>query len=193
MESHDQQGALQKARDDCDTSLTKQTGLNIDVTGGVRKLFSGFGRDRSGSPAALRGTGETMSFDARPDPDRVFLDALADGKLIVQSCLSCGGHRAPPAECCPACGELRHHWTPSVCTGWLERAILLGEPDSFGDDPEITRAIGAVRLSEGPTVSVRLVGSIPKVGAEVRVEVVAGSLIAHAVAAGSARAGGLST
>ncbi|MDJ0860175.1 MAG: zinc ribbon domain-containing protein [Dinoroseobacter sp.] len=120
-----------------------------------------------------------MSFDGRPDPDRVFLDALSDGHLIVQSCSICGVHRAPPAECCPECGASGHTWRRSAGTGRLERSILLGEADSFGDDPEITRAIGAVRLSEGPTVSVRLVGPVPPVGAEMEVQVLSGSLIAQ--------------
>lgn len=123
-----------------------------------------------------------MSFDARPDPDRVFLDALSAGHLMVQSCEACGVHRAPPAECCPECGATGHTWRRSAGTGWLERSILLGEADSFGDDPDITRAIGAVRLSEGPTVSVRLLGTVPPVGSEMSVQVLAGSLIAQTAA-----------
>ncbi|MEM8582316.1 MAG: zinc ribbon domain-containing protein [Pseudomonadota bacterium] len=125
-----------------------------------------------------------MSLDLRPDPDRVFLDALSEGHLMVQICSVCGVHRAPPADCCPECGATGHTWRRSRGTGRLERAILLGEDDSFGDDPEITRAIGAVRLSEGPTVSVRLVGFVPPVGTEMEVHVLAGSLIAQSAPTG---------
>jgi uncharacterized OB-fold protein len=120
-----------------------------------------------------------MSFDAQPDPDRVFLDALSDGRLVFQSCLGCGANWVTPTDICPSCADTRYCWQPAQGTGLLERAILLGEPDSFGDDPEITRAIGAVRLSEGPMVSVRIVGPVPSLGAPIRIKVLGGSLIAQ--------------
>ncbi|WP_425093239.1 Zn-ribbon domain-containing OB-fold protein [Tropicimonas sp. S265A] len=122
-----------------------------------------------------------MSFDARPDPDRIFVDALTEGKLLIQTCLKCGEHCAPPTEACPTCGSVSYSWHPSRGRGCLERTIMLGEPDAFGDDPYVTRAIGAVRLSEGPTVSVRVLGDVPAKGAHVLVTVLSGSLVARAI------------
>lgn len=171
---------LQLARDLSALPDTQENGLNLDYQVGDLGLTEDPCRGIDRRPDLPDRTGNSMSFDTRRDPDRVFLEALSAGELVVQNCLGCGTYRAPPSDCCPDCGDIRHAWKPSAGMGRLERAMPLGEVDAFGDDPEVTRAIGAVQLVEGPTVSVRLIGSIPPVGADVCVKVLSGSLIAEA-------------
>jgi uncharacterized OB-fold protein len=124
--------------------------------------------------------GDNMSFDLLSDPSRPFYDGLAEGRLMIQTCCGCGSSWAPPTERCPSCNDTRLEWRVSCCLGTLERTIALGDDSAFSDDPDATRAIGAVRLREGPTVSVRVAGSIPPKGAMVEIEVLGGALIARA-------------
>jgi len=119
-----------------------------------------------------------MSFDIRLDSARPQPDAQAIGMVLIRTCLDCGAVRVVPSQTCPECGASRARLAEAQGLGILERVIPLGEPDAFRDDPEITRAIGAVRLSAGPLVSVRIVGEVPDPGASVTVRVLAGNLIA---------------
>ncbi|WP_424966626.1 MULTISPECIES: Zn-ribbon domain-containing OB-fold protein [unclassified Dinoroseobacter] len=121
-----------------------------------------------------------MSFDFLSDPTRPFYDGLAEGRLMIQTCLACGTSWAPPTTRCENCNETQLEWRASACLGTLERVIPLGDEAAFGDDPDATRAIGAVSLREGPVVSVRIAGAVPPVGSVVEIQVLAGSLIARA-------------
>jgi uncharacterized OB-fold protein len=121
-----------------------------------------------------------MSFDLLSDPDRPFYDGLAAGRFMIQTCLGCGQSWAPAISRCGGCGEGQLQWRAARGTGTLQRTIPLGDESAFGDDPDVTRAIGAVRLSEGPTVSVRVAGPVPRAGSPVDIEVLGGSLIARA-------------
>lgn len=121
-----------------------------------------------------------MSFDFLSNPERPFYDGLAAGRFMIQTCLGCGQSWAPATSRCPDCGEAQLQWRAATGMGTLQRTIPLGDEASFGDDPDATRAIGAVRLSEGPTVSVRVAGPVPETGSLVEIEVLAGSLIARA-------------
>ncbi|MDD9716203.1 zinc ribbon domain-containing protein [Dinoroseobacter sp. PD6] len=121
-----------------------------------------------------------MSFDFLSHPDRPFHDGLAAGRFMIQTCLDCGQSWSPATGRCGACGKTQLQWRAASGIGTLQRTIPLGDESAFGDDPDATRAIGAVRLAEGPTVSVRIAGPVPDVGALVAIEVLGGALIARA-------------
>ena len=125
-----------------------------------------------------------MSVNLFSHAARPFYDGLADGRLMIQTCLGCNRSWAPPDLCCPSCDTADLEWRQASCLGTLERAIALGDESAFADDPDATRAIGAVRLREGPMVSVRVAGNVPPTGSIVEIEVFGGSLIARAPSGG---------
>ena len=85
-----------------------------------------------------------------------FRAGLGDGKLLIQSCNSCGKPNMWPRYACPHCQSEDLDWVQSEGKGTLHSFCVLrqGAPDGFEDD--LPYAIGVVKLDEGPQLLARL-------------------------------------
>lgn len=93
------------------------------------------------------------------DADAVtFWQGVADRKLLVPTCLSCGTAFYPPLPCCPSCqSELIEH-VEAAGTGTLYSWVVMRralDPAFAGAVPYV---VAAVELDEGARLFSRLVG-----------------------------------
>lgn len=88
-----------------------------------------------------------------------FRAGLGEGKLLIQSCNSCGKTNMWPRYACPHCQSDDLDWVQSEGKGTLHSFCVLrqGAPEGFEDD--LPYALGVVKLDEGPQLLARLTPS----------------------------------
>jgi uncharacterized OB-fold protein len=82
-----------------------------------------------------------------PDADdRYFWDGVAERKLLLQTCSSCGVLRQPPSPMCPACNSL--DWTTREASGRAKVYSWIASQHPTADDTT-TRIVVLLDLEEG--------------------------------------------
>jgi uncharacterized OB-fold protein len=117
---------------------------------------------------------EQAGFLAPPlDADsRPWWEALAEGRLILPRCLSCGRCWFPPAPGCPNCGAERFEWIEATGRGSIYSWVVIGRALHPAFDADVPYTIVAVDLDEDARIFGRLgPGVEPAAGARVRAEI----------------------
>ena len=92
-----------------------------------------------------------------PDPDdQYFWDGVAQNKLLLQRCASCGSLRQPPAPMCGDCNSLEWDTQESSGRGEVYSWVYSHHPSEPDAQP---RVVVLVELEEG----VRLVSNLREV------------------------------
>lgn len=101
----------------------------------------------------------------RDDASAPWFDALAQGRLLIRTCRSCGHRSRPETATCPACHGPGLDWFPAAGVGTVICVIT----DHGTADPV---TLGLVELDEGPWLLVRIRGAArPSAGTRVRLSV----------------------
>mgnify|MGYP002041539510 FL=1 len=114
-----------------------------------------------------------MATDTRfdgPGPDAQYLQALQDGRLMLQHCEDCAAVRFPPALVCRACGSPRLQWRASPGLGSVYSLTTVR--DRAGD-----YNVALVDLEGGARMMSRVEDTAPdavRIGQHVRARIVAG-------------------
>lgn len=106
--------------------------------------------------------------------NRFFWDGVAQGKLLIQRCASCGRLQHPPAPMCPGCHGLEMGSIEASGRGTIHSFVVAHHPPI--PPFEYPNVIVLVDLEEGTRLVSRLVGALPddvRIGMPVRVEFVA--------------------
>jgi uncharacterized OB-fold protein len=98
-----------------------------------------------------------------------FLEAAAQGRLVLQACTSCGHAQLPPRARCEACGRTAFAWRDAAGTGQIATfSVLHRSPDQR----PVPYVYALVELDEGPRIVTNVVGAEPgsvRIGQPVRV------------------------
>jgi uncharacterized OB-fold protein len=90
-------------------------------------------------------------------PERIFRDALADGRFQIQHCTACNRHVFYPRVLCNHCGATALQWvTPSGRATVYATTVIRRKPDAGGDIN-----IALVDLEEGVRMMSRVDGVPP--------------------------------
>ncbi len=114
-----------------------------------------------------------MATDTRfdgPGPDAQYLQALQEGRLMLQHCEDCAAVRFPPALVCRACGSPRLQWRASPGLGSVYSLTTVR--DRAGD-----YNVALVDLEGGARMMSRVEDVAPdavRIGQHVRARIVAG-------------------
>jgi hypothetical protein len=101
----------------------------------------------------------------RDDASAAWFDGLAQGRLLIRTCRSCGHRSQPETVTCPACHGPELEWTAAAGVGTVICVIT----DHGTGDPV---TLGLVELEEGPWLPVRISGAArPSAGTRVRLSV----------------------
>jgi uncharacterized OB-fold protein len=107
----------------------------------------------------------TTSGAHRDDASAPWFDGLAQGRLLIRACRSCGHRSRPETVTCPACRGPELEWVPAAGVGTVICVIT----DHGLADPV---TLGLVELDEGPWLLVRVRGAAPPAaGMRVRLSV----------------------
>ncbi len=107
---------------------------------------------------------------AGPGPTRIFEDALAAGKFIIQQCKECGQHLFYPRALCPHCGAVDLKWVEPTGRGVVYSTSVVRLRPEHGPDYNVV----LVDLEEGPRMMGRVVDIAPdkvKIGMRVSAKV----------------------
>ena len=102
---------------------------------------------------------EPVGADTDPgvDPDAaVYRAGLADGKVLLQRCGSCGHFRFPPLPTCPYCGSRTVSIVAATGTGRVYSWVTVRHALAPAAAGEIPYAVAVVELAEGCRVLGRL-------------------------------------
>ena len=90
-----------------------------------------------------------MITPAQPDEmTQTWWDATREGRLLVQSCESCGHRQHPPRAVCTACGSTEHlGQLESTGTGVVDACTVVERAPPDGITPPYV--VARVRLAEG--------------------------------------------
>ena len=114
-----------------------------------------------------------MATDSRfdgPGPDAQYLQALNEGRLMLQHCDDCAAVRFPPALVCRSCGSPRLSWRASPGAGTVYAATTVR--DKAGD-----YNVSLVELEGGARMMSRVEEVPPhevRIGQRVSARIVAG-------------------
>jgi len=114
-----------------------------------------------------------MAADPRfdgPGPDARYLQALGEGRLMLQHCDECASVRFPPALVCRRCGSPRSSWRVSPGAGTVYAATTVR--DKAGD-----YNVSLVELEGGARMMSRVEDVAPhevRIGQRVSARIVAG-------------------
>ena len=114
-----------------------------------------------------------MATDSRfdgPGPDAQYLQALNEGRLMLQHCDDCAAVRFPPALVCRSCGSPRLSWRASPGAGTVYAATTVR--DKAGD-----YNVSLVELEGGARMMSRVEDVPPlelRIGQRVSARIVAG-------------------
>lgn len=104
-----------------------------------------------------------------------FWEGLAERRLLLQQCASCGHIGHPPQARCPVCGAMEFSWLEAAGTGRVHSYVVTHQavhPALRGFTPFATVE---VELDEGVRMTSNLVDTPPEeieIGTRVRVEYV---------------------
>lgn len=114
-----------------------------------------------------------MATDSRfdgPGPDAQYLQALNEGRLMLQHCEDCAAVRFPPALVCRICGSPRLTWRASPRHGGVYSTTTVH--DRAGD-----YNVALVEMEGGARMMSRIDGVAPHkvgIGEQVQARIVAG-------------------
>jgi uncharacterized OB-fold protein len=77
-------------------------------------------------------------------------DAARQGKLVIQTCTSCGGHWFPPSATCPTCLKDTVTWVEASGEATLWSWIVMHQPYFKAFKDETPYHVAFVKLAEGP-------------------------------------------
>jgi uncharacterized OB-fold protein len=93
--------------------------------------------------------------DRALEPADVWWAAVADGRILLRHCLSCGTHWLPWTPYCPECGPgPGSEWVESGGRGTLYSWVVVRH--SVGSPDEVPFTVAAVLLEEGAQLYGRL-------------------------------------
>ena len=109
-----------------------------------------------------------------PTPDtQPYWDGLNHGKLILQSCASCGKVRHYPRPVCPHCYSLETRWIEAKGRGKIHSWTIAHHAFHPGFKAELPYTLVTVDLDEGVRMQAQLKGAVPsgglKIGMPVRI------------------------
>lgn len=93
---------------------------------------------------------------------RPWWDAVSDGILLLQRCLSCGHVQHYPRMLCSACWSLDLEWTEAVGHAEVRAFTVVRRPGHPAWTADAPYVIGLVQLDEGPTMMTRIVDLDPE-------------------------------
>jgi uncharacterized OB-fold protein len=106
------------------------------------------------------------------EDSRPWWQALAEGRLILPRCLSCGRCWFPPSPGCPNCGGERFEWIAASGRGSIYSWVVIGRALHRAFEADVPYTIVAVDLDEGARIFGRLSRDAePAAGARVRAEI----------------------
>ena len=114
-----------------------------------------------------------MATDSRfdgPGPDAQYLQALQQGRFMLQHCEDCAATRFPPALVCRACGSPRLAWRAASGAGRVYSSTTVR--DRAGD-----YNVALVELEGGARMMSRIEDAAPddvRIGQEVKARIVPG-------------------
>jgi uncharacterized OB-fold protein len=109
-----------------------------------------------------------------PTPDtQPYWDGLKDGRLMLQSCGSCGRVRHYPRPVCPHCYSMDVRWVEAKGRGKVHSWTITHHAFHPGWKGELPITLVTVDLEEGVRMQAELRGPVPegalKIGAPVRI------------------------
>jgi uncharacterized OB-fold protein len=87
-----------------------------------------------------------------------FNEALAEGRLTIQSCNNCGKPNMWPRYRCPFCQSADLGWKDAEGKGTLVSYSIVRAVPPKGFEDELPYALGVIRLDEGVQLLARLEG-----------------------------------
>jgi uncharacterized OB-fold protein len=87
-----------------------------------------------------------------------FNEALAEGRLIIQSCNDCGKPNMWPRYRCPFCQSANLGWQQAEGTGTLLSYSVVRAVPPLGFEDQLPYGLGVIRLAEGVQLLARLEG-----------------------------------
>lgn len=106
-----------------------------------------------------------MDAESRP-----YWEGLAEERLRLQLCSSCGRHRFPAMPGCPSCGSEDSDWVDAQGGGRLYSWVTVHHSFSSEFSDATPYTIGTVELDEGCRMLARLSDSVtPKIDARLTI------------------------
>lgn len=87
-----------------------------------------------------------------------FFAAAAEGRLVFQSCKSCGEVQYPPRHHCASCWETDLNWSESTGKGTVETYTVVQRAPVQAFRAKVPYVVAAIRLEEGPRMITNLAG-----------------------------------
>jgi len=98
----------------------------------------------------------------RPDPNVPFLEACADGVLMVQGCGSCGHRQFYPRHWCLKCDSTDLTWVRVGGDGVIETCTVVRRPPSDAHRNRVPYVVAVVKLTEGPQMMATVINCVPE-------------------------------
>lgn len=91
-------------------------------------------------------------------PSKIYQDALAEGKFIIQQCRDCGAHIFYPRALCHHCGSTDLSWVPASGRGTVYSTSVVRRKPERGPNYNVA----LIDLEEGPRMMSRVVDLEPE-------------------------------
>ena len=100
---------------------------------------------------------------AKPLPLRTpetapFLDALREGRVLLQQCMHCDRLRYPPTRACPNCLSEERSWKPVSGRGHIYSFIIVHQLYQPAFEADLPYNVAIVQFDEGPRITSNIVG-----------------------------------
>ena len=98
--------------------------------------------------------------------------AVRQGRLVLQTCRSCGAVQFPPRHHCATCWETDLDWTESSGRGAVESFTIVRRAPLPDLRDRVPYVVAAIRLEDGPRMLTNIVGANAldtRIGAPVQV------------------------
>jgi uncharacterized OB-fold protein len=106
-------------------------------------------------------------FMSPPEGAEPFFEAAKDGKLLIQSCPSCGRKQFYPRKICIHCGSSDVEWLQASGRGAVHTFTVIHQQGMPGWREEVPYVSAIIDLDEGVRMTANIVECAP---ADVRVE-----------------------
>ena len=90
--------------------------------------------------------------------NRPMLEAWREGRLLIQSCDTCGSLFFYPRPLCPDCWSEHLTWREASGAGLIVSYSLVFRPNHPSFNEEIPIILAEIKLVEGPSMITRIVG-----------------------------------
>lgn len=108
-------------------------------------------------------TADTAYPQPQADSDnRHFLKSWREGRMVLQTCSSCGRKFFYARPLCPHCWSDALTWLPAAGEGEVVSFSLIHRPNHPAFLSEVPIALAEIRLIEGVTLLARIVGADPE-------------------------------